>query len=302
MKKITISTTSFGKQNDSALKLLRKKGFKVLLNPYGRKVKPDEIVNLAKDSIGLVAGTELLKEDVLMNLPKLRVISRVGVGIDNIDLACAKKCGISVFNTPSVLTESVAELIIGMIMDCLRGITYSDRQMREGKWNKYMGSLLNGKTVGIVGLGKIGSRVARILKNTFKCRIVYFDTFKTSKKFEKLSQDKLFSISDIISFNSSSTELVLDSINVKKLKKGVIIINASRGNLIDDGVIYKALKDGTVSFAALDVYNNEPYHGKLLKLPNVVLTPHIGSYAIEARVEMEKQAVQNLLKGLDSAR
>ena len=301
MPKVVITTTTFGKVDSSSLELCRNRGCSVVLNPYQRKVLSHELVELAKDAEGLIAGTEIISKDVLLKLPHLRVISRCGTGLDNIDLEAAEKLNIEVFNTPEAVTESVAELAVGLILDCLRGISHSDREMKNGKWNKYMGSLLHGKTVGIVGLGRIGGRLAGILKQSFNCNVVYYDKYKNNKKFKKLHLDKLFSVSDIISFNSSSTDLILDSNSIKKLKKGVIIINTSRSNLIDEDAIAKALKDGTVSFAAFDVFNKEPYNGELRYLPNVILTPHIGSYAREARAEMEKQAVENLLKGFQKA-
>ena len=299
--KVLISTSTFGACAQSPARLLSKLGFMVVLNPFKRKLAKNETLTLLKDCCGIIAGTEVLDKEVLREAVKLKVISRIGVGVDNIDLVFAKNRGIRVFNTPEAVTESVAELAVGLILDCLRGISHSDREMKNGKWNKYMGSLLHGKTVGIVGLGRIGGRLAGILKQSFNCNVVYYDKYKNNKKFKKLHLDKLFSVSDIISFNSSSTDLILDSNSIKKLKKGVIIINTSRSNLIDEDAIAKALKDGTVSFAAFDVFSKEPYNGELRYLPNVILTPHIGSYAREARAEMEKQAVENLLKGFQKA-
>lgn len=295
--KVVITTTTFGLYDDSPIALLNKAGFKITLNPYKRKLAKKETASLLEDCQGLLAGTEVLDREILENATNLKVISRVGVGVDNIDFECAKQNGILVFNTPAVLTESVAELIIGLLLDCLRGISLMDREMKTGGWNKYMGRLLYGKTVGIIGLGKIGSRIAEIFKQTFKCRVVYFDTYKNTDKYEKMTLNGLFEISDIISFNSSDTKVVLDSSNIGRLKRGVVIVNASRANLIDEEAILSALKDGTVSFAAFDVFNEEPYHGKLKDLSNVILTPHIGSYAKESRVEMEREAVENLMKG-----
>ncbi|MDO8282174.1 MAG: phosphoglycerate dehydrogenase [Thermodesulfovibrionia bacterium] len=299
--KVLISTSSFGTYDQSQLKLLDKLGCSVVLNPYKRKLAKQEALVLLKDCAGVIAGTEVMDREVLQAADKLRVISRVGVGIDNIDLAYAKKAGILVFRTPEAVTESVAELAVGLMLDCLRGLSYSDREMRDGRWKKHMGSLLYGKTVGIIGLGRIGSRIAGILKKSFGCNVVYYDTYKKTNKFEKVALNRLFRVSDIISFNSSSTEVVLDSESVRKLKKGVIIINTSRANLIDEAAIIEALKDGTVAFAAFDVFNKEPYSGGLRELPNVVLTPHIGSYAREARIEMERQAADNLIKGFKKA-
>ncbi len=294
---ILISTTTFGVYDDTPLKLLKKSGVRFILNPYKRKLTKEETIKLLKGKEGLIAGTEILDKEIMDKSPQLKVISRAGVGLDNVDLEYAKDRGIVVFNTPDVLTDSVAELTVGLMLDCLRGITYLDRETRSGRWLKYTGSLLKNKTVGIVGLGKIGSRVACILKNSFACQVIFYDPYVKSKKFKKVSLDRLLQISDIISLHSSGKELILNSQKIRKLKKGVIIINTSRASLIDEEVIVRALKDNTVFFAAFDVFKEEPYNGKLREIANVVLTPHVGSYAKEARIEMEKQAVDNLIKG-----
>ncbi len=299
--KVSITTSSFGTYDKAPIQSLASTGCEVTLNPFHRKLTKEESVVMLRDCSGLLAGTEILDRKVFESAKNLKVISRVGVGVDNIDFDCAKEHGILVFNTPAVLTESVTELIIGLVLDCMRGISLMDREMKGGKWNKHMGRMLRGKTVGIIGLGKIGSRIAEIFKKTFHCRVIYFDTYINNSKYEKMPVDELLAVSDIISFNSSDTKVVLDSNNVGKLKKGVVIVNTSRANLIDEDVIIGALKDGTVSFAAFDVFNEEPYHGKLRDLDNVILTPHIGSYAKEARIEMERLAVENLMIGFKEA-
>ncbi|NQT32496.1 MAG: hydroxyacid dehydrogenase, partial [Candidatus Omnitrophica bacterium] len=164
--RVFVSTTTFAEHSKKPLEMLRKQGIKCTLNPYGRKLKETEIgAVLSENSYdGLIAGTEPLTEKVLRNAGPLKVISRVGVGMDNVSLETAKECRIKVHNTPSVLIDSVAELTIGLMLCCLRRIAHVDRNVRRNIWQKEMGGLLKGKVTGIIGFGKIGKRVASLVK------------------------------------------------------------------------------------------------------------------------------------------
>lgn len=299
--KVFISTTTFAEHSKEPLKSLRRQGLGYSLNPYKRKLKEPEIESiLRKDSYaGLIAGTEPLTRKVLENAKSLKVISRVGVGLDNIDLEAARRLSIKVYNTPNVLIDSVAELTIALILCCLRRITCMDRNIREKLWKKEMGSLLKGKILGIVGFGRIGKRVAQLAK-VFGTKIIFYDvkTIK-SKAFRQVSLNKLLKDSDLISIHSSTKEELIAKDEISKMKKGVVLINTSRGSVIEEDSLYKGLISKRISCVALDVYNNEPYFGKLIHLDNVVLTPHIGSYAEEARIRMETEAVSNLIRGLN---
>ena len=158
-RKVFISTTSFGKTDPTPLEMLKSAGLEVSLNPYGRKLSREEVMELAANSEGLIAGTELLDAEVLGKLRNLKVISRCGVGRDNIDMEATKRQGIKVFNTPDSPTIAVAELTVGLMLALLRHIPRSDRDIHTGKWQKRMGNLLQGKKVGIIGLGRIGQKV-----------------------------------------------------------------------------------------------------------------------------------------------
>lgn len=301
MRRISITTTSFGKYDEKPIAILKNEGFEIVFNPYGRKLKDTEIIELCKGSIGIVAGTETLNADVLTNLtPLLKVISRCGTGLDNVDLETARRLGIKIFNTPDAPTLAVAELTVGLILDLLRKITQMDREIREGQWQKRMGNLLAGKKVGIMGFGRIGRKVAELLK-PFVCKIKYYD-IKDDNPLdwaEKVEIDELIKTCDIISIHVSSKEQIIVEREIRLMKAGAWLVNVSRGEVVDEQALYQALKEGHLAGAALDVFKQEPYTGPLKELDNVVLTPHIGSYAKEARIEMEKQAVENLLKGLE---
>lgn len=300
MNKIAITTTSFGEYESKTLDLLRREGFEVILNPCKRKLKDDEIVELCKDAVGIIAGTETIDAEVLKKLINLKVISRCGTGIDNIDFEAAKKLGIKVFNTPDVPTLAVAELTVGLIINLLRKVNKVDAAIRNGRWEKLIGNLLSGKKVGVVGFGRIGKKVADLLK-PFGCEIRYYD-IRTEDllglKAERLELDELLKSSDIISLHVSTKEQIIGENEIGMMKKGAWLVNISRGRVVDEYALYQALRDGSLSGAALDVFTEEPYNGCLRELDNVILTPHIGCYAKESRVKMEMEAVENLLRGL----
>ncbi len=298
--KIIITTSSFATYDRSPLDELEKNKIDYTVNPYGRKLTKDEVINLAKDADGLVAGTEPLNEDVLKQLPKLKVISRCGAGLDNVDLAKSKELNIKVFSTPYGPTLAVAELTLGLMLDLLRKITIMDRELRTGVWKKQMGSLLKGKKVGILGCGRIGQKVAELL-TPLEVEIAYYDICTLEGAILLMSKNELLSWADIITLHCSANadgKPVIGEPELRLMKDNSWLINASRGGLVDEKALYSALKEGKLSGAALDVFDTEPYEGPLRSLNNVVLTPHIGSYAKEGRIQMEKDAVQNLIKGL----
>jgi len=304
MKKVFISTSTFAEFDTAPVKLLKDAGFEVVLNPLKRTLTKDEILKLASEVHGLIAGTELIDAEVLKDLKKLKVISRCGAGMDNVDLKTAKELNVKVFNTPDGPTLAVAELTIGLILDSLRRISAMDRHLRAGKWKKQMGSLLHKKNVGIIGYGRIGKRVAKLLAQ-FEPNLAFYDIAAQksdpSCAFKPLKE--LLSWADIITLHCSAPDdkPVIGKEELKQIKKGCILVNVSRGSAVDESALYEALKSGWLGGAALDVFSAEPYSGPLRELDNVILTPHIGSYAKEARVEMEMQAVKNLLSGLGKA-
>lgn len=301
--KITITTTSFAKFDDQPLQLLKDSGFDVVLNPYGRKLSRDEVVKLAAEAVGLIAGTEPLNKSALEKLPLLKVISRCGVGMDNVDLEAAEKLNIKVFNTPFGPTLAVAELTVGLILDLLRKTTLMDREMRAGIWEKRMGNLLCGKRVGIIGFGRIGQKTGGLLR-AFGCEIGYYDSVRIEGlkdlRIKRMELDELLRKSDIVTIHVSGKyeKPLLGAKKLEMMKKGTWLVNVARGGVVDEEALLSALKDGHLAGAALDVFEKEPYNGPFKELDNVILTPHIGSYAKEARVEMEMQAAENLIEGL----
>lgn len=300
-KKVLISTSSFGDYDQTPVNLLNKLGCSIVLNPFKRKLTKDETLTLLKDCEGVIAGTEPLDANTLENLPSLKVISRCGTGLDNVDLIAAERIGIEVFNTPDVPTVAVAELTVGLILNLLRKVNIMDKAIRNGKWEKLMGNLLSGKKLGIIGFGRIGQKVGELLR-VFGTELAYCDVEPKMCSFGCSDKgfEEILGWADIITLHLSPPKGCSHVIGEKELllmKKGSWLVNVSRGGVVDEDALYGALKDGHLAGAALDVFKQEPYNGRLKELENVILTSHIGSYTVEARIEMEKQAVDNLIKG-----
>lgn len=302
MNTILVTTSTFATFNPLLLDNLNLMGFRIVLNPFGRKINENELRTLLEENkpVGMLAGTEAITRSILeTSKAYLRVISRVGVGWDNVDRTAAKEFGIAVCRTEGVLDQAVAELTIGLMLSALRSINSQDRQIRDGIWQKHMGGLLQGKAVGIIGFGAIGRRVGELAK-AFGSKILYYDPVPKKVAWaQAVALSELLQNSDIISLHASGSDLILGEKEINSLcKKGVIIINMARGGLVDEKALSRALQSGQVEFACLDVFENEPYKGPLIELENVIFTPHIGSYAREARIDMEEMAVTNLLEGL----
>ncbi len=295
--KTVITTSSFAVFDKRPLQLLDAHEIDYDLNPFGRKLTADEVIELAKSADGMVAGTEPLDRPVLDGLPQMKVISRCGAGIDNVDLVAAGDLGITVCSTPFGPTLAVAELTLGLMLDLLRKITTMDRELRTGVWKKRMGHLLSGKKVGICGFGRIGRQVADLLA-PLGARVAYCDPMFKHADDRKMYLPTLLAWADIITLhcpaNQDGSSLIGER-EIADMRAGAWLINASRGGLVDENALYTALQDGHIAGAAVDTFINEPYTGPLCELGNVILTPHVGSYAKEGRIQMEIDAVQNLI-------
>ncbi|MFM9171506.1 MAG: NAD(P)-dependent oxidoreductase, partial [Acidimicrobiaceae bacterium] len=198
---ILISTSTFNLDNFSELSAINNSGIKVKLNPFNTRLTEDQAIDLlGKDSIGLIAGLEPLNEKVLQSATSLKVIARVGTGLDNVDLTAAEKLGIKVLNTPDAPTSAVAELTLGHILGLLRNIARADRQIRTNKWQGQMGSLLETKTVGVIGFGRIGQKVAKLV-SAFGAKVIVHDPFTRAEDFENCSLKELCTQSDVLTLH-----------------------------------------------------------------------------------------------------
>jgi len=302
VSKVLITTSSFSLGNFAQAKSLHDAGISLEMNPHGRRLSEDEIAELvATDVIAILAGLEPLTDRVLSNAKSLRVIARCGTGLDSVDLQAASRLGIDVFNTPDAPTQAVAELTIAHMLNSLRHISTTDSNMRSGKWTPTMGSLLATKTVGLIGVGRIGSAVAK-LAQAFGARVIGFDPVVSShNSVELLSLDEVLNQADIVSLHvpiNDQTHHIVNASAISRMKPGSIVVNVSRGGLIDESALHDALKSQHLSGAALDCFEDEPYSGPLLQLPGVHVTAHMGSYARETRDLMEVEASTNLVNGL----
>ena len=305
--KVYNSPTNFCEFSKEPYVLLKKQSFIIKKNLLGRKLYNEEIIKELSDCDGVIAGTEIYTKEVIKNLTKLKVISRLGVGTDNIDLDYAYTKGIKIFTTKTRPSEAVAELVLALILNFLRNVNISNSDLKNGIWKKRSGPLLSKKTVGIIGFGHIGKHLALILKG-FNCRVLAYDKIE-DKLFNKENDilfadiNELLNQSDIISLHlnlNEKTHHFIDHQKISLMKSNCLLVNTSRGEIIDELALHNHLVNGHLMGACLDVFEKEPYEGRLLKLDNVLLTPHIGSYANETRIKMELEATNNLIKGLAS--
>jgi len=306
-EKIFVALSTFAEYGEEPLALLESAGFEYFLNPLGRRLVREEIVDLGKDAAGIVAGVEPYDAPVLEMLPELKCISRCGVGIDNIDLDLAKEKGIAIRNTPNVVIRPVVELTIAMMFDLMRKLSFHTRRLLRKEWKKTAGNLLAGKTVGVLGLGRIGRSVAETLLK-LDAEVIGTDIHPDMAWAKKcgvsvVSLDELLAESDILSLHLSvisENSFILGREEIAAMKEGAWLVNVSRGNFVDDTALADALKTGRLSGAAMDVFPDEPYNGPLCELVNMVMSPHVATLTKESRVQMEAEAVQNLLDVLSN--
>lgn len=307
MKRIFISTTSFAQFSKEPLKLLESNCFDIEINEYGRKLGKSDCLEIYSKYDGIIAGTEIFDKTVLDSAEKLKVISRVGVGLDNIDMEYAKQRGVKVYRSKTEPSLAVAELVLGLILDLTRKISLHNEEMKSGTWHKKMGLLLSGKTIGIIGLGNIGKTLVKITQGLSLKYLAYDiikdQQFAENNNVEYCDLECLLQSSDIISIHLTLTEKshsLLSDNEFDLMKTDTILVNTSRGEIIDEKALLDAISNNKISGVGLDVYKTEPYTGPLMDYDNVVLTPHIGSYAKEIRMAMELEAVQNLIIGFQT--
>lgn len=272
-------------------------GFDVDTNHYDIEDLKEKIKKI--DCIVIRSATKIRREliDEAIKGGNLKLIIRGGVGVDNIDVQYAEQNGIKVRNTPNASSSSVAEIILAHMFSLARFLNQSNITMKAGLWKKkdYVGVELEGKTLGIIGMGRIGAELAK------KCtalgmKIIYFDLMdikNIDNNYRKVEFDELLRKSDFISINISGTKSIIGSEELKKVKKGVFIINTSRGKALDEEAIITSLNDGTLGGVGLDVFLEEPSKNlELIKHPKVSLTPHIGASTKEAQMKIGEEVIE----------
>ena len=303
--KILVTSTSF-RETEEPLKLLEKEGYQIIFNERGRPLNEDELKEAIKGMDGVIAGVDKFTASVIESADCLKVISRYGAGIDNIDLKAAKSKGIVVTNTPGANTEAVADLTLTFMLALSRNLVSAVISTREGKWGKFTGWSIENRTLGILGLGKIGKSVARRAIK-FSMKVIAYDLYKDENfarenNIEFVSLEELFKKSDYISLHLLLTEETKNIVNRKRLelmKSTAFLINTARGELIDEDALYEALFKKRIAGAAVDVFKKEPPIGNpLLTLENFLPTSHIAAHTKEAMLNMGVWACENLIDAL----
>ncbi len=274
----------------------------------------EQLLNTIGSFHGLITAKDSIDDELLQHAEQLEVVSNISVGYDNFDVNALKRSQVIATHTPYVLDETVADLIFGLILSSARRITELDQFTKQGKWEKAVDAPLFGhnvhhKKLGIIGMGRIGEKVARRAKLGFEMDVTYYNRSRKEKVEKELGLayqdfDTLLKESDFILLMTPLTKETLHLIDVKafeKMKDSCFFINASRGKVVDEAAMIKALQDKEIAGAGLDVFEQEPIDpdNPLLKMDNVVTLPHIGSATAETREEMKFFAAENMLQGLD---
>lgn len=306
MAKALITTVPFGEKNRLPLELLENAGIEYLINPHNKKLTEDQLADLITDFDVIIAGTEPITDKVMAKASNLKLISRVGIGLDSVDLMEAKRQGIRVSYTPDAPAPAVAELTLGLMFALLRSVHISNSQMHQGKWQRIFGRRLADVTVGIIGVGRIGTRVLRRTKGFGTPKILVNDIMPNKElgrefKLEWVTKEQIYQEADIISLHLPLTHLTKNMIRSEQLssmKPDAMIINVSRGGLIHEDDLYKTLMSGHLAGVAIDVFEHEPYAGKLAEIERCLLTAHMGSMSIDCRIRMEIEATEEAVRFL----
>ncbi len=307
--KIFISTFPFAVHNSKPLDLLERMGWQIIKNTLGRKLKPEEVAEYAKDVDGIIAGTEDLTQLIHRN-SSLKMIARVGIGLDSVPLKLCKEKGITVCYTPDAVTMAVVELTIGLMVSLTRKVHLADREIRRGRWTRFTGKRLGESTIGIIGAGRVGLNVIRLLSE-FKPKLILINDLKDkSEELEKLlkhknvkyqlvEKEEIYRESDIVSLHlplTAQTRNMITETELKMFRSDSFLINTARGELVNEDNLYTALKNSYIAGAAIDVFEVEPYIGKLCELENILLTEHMGSCSYDCRLLMEEGAAEDLIR------
>jgi D-3-phosphoglycerate dehydrogenase len=302
---ILVTLSTFGAESDEPERLLTESGLTYFINTSGKRMEPREVVEWGRRCRGLVAGVEEYTAETMAEMPNLRCISRCGVGIDNIDLADAERRGITVLNTPEEPVIAVAEWALSVILALLRRLPAVNSLTCSRKWQRVTGNLLMGKTVGLIGLGRIGRRVAELVQ-AFGAMVIGTDpcadeAWARGRGVGLMDLPGLLHEADIVSIHaahSAEHPFRLGAKELSQMKQGAWLINVSRGDMVDDVALKEALDTGKLAGAGLDVFPEEPYRGGLCDSDRVILTPHQATLTMETRAAMETHAVQNLVEFL----
>jgi phosphoglycerate dehydrogenase-like enzyme len=308
MNKVLISPRSLTRDGHPSLDLLKEAGFEVIFATPGKQPSEEELLKILPGCVGYLAGVEEISAKVLEAAKGLRVISRNGSGIDNIDLEAAKRCGIEICRTEGANAKGVAELAIGSMFALARFLPFHDALMKAEKWERRKGIELEGRILGLIGCGQIGKEAA-LRALGIGMQVVAFRrnpdrSFAPSDKFSWVSLEELLQVADVVSLhrpaNPDGTPVV-NADMIAKMKKGVLLINTARASLIDEDAVLQALEDGRIAGVATDVYAKEPPEEfGLVKHDRVIATPHLGGFTAESVDRATTEAVKNITARLSN--
>ena len=306
MSRVLITTVPFAQHNRLPIELLESLNADYSINPIGRRLKEEELAELAAEAEILIAGTEPITARVMDAAPRLKLISRVGIGLDNVDLLAARERGIFVSYTPEAPAPAVAELTFGLILSLLRHVHEANLAMHQGGWERIMGRRIPEVTIGVIGTGRIGSRVLRRLVPFGSPRVLVNDleprpNLVPELKLEWVAKDTIYREADVISLHlplTGQTRNMIGADHLRTMKSDAVLINTSRGGIVNEDDLLAVLQDGHLGGVAIDVFADEPYAGPLNQISRCLLTSHMGSMSVDCRTRMEIEATEEATRYL----
>jgi D-3-phosphoglycerate dehydrogenase / 2-oxoglutarate reductase len=308
--RIVLTPVALCQYENVVVNTLRQQGYEVVVHPSLTPPSADELCDYLRGAVGMVAGMEPVPAEVIEGADRLRVISRFGVGYDNIDIAAATRRGVLVTYIPDAMGDAVADLTLGLILAAARRIPELDAAMKSGEWRRIMGADVSRKTLGVIGTGRIGMGVARRAAG-FRMRLLGYDPAANPLFVEELggeyvSLEELLAQSDFLTLHLPllpETRGLIGAPQLAQVRRSAFLINCARGALVDEEAVYAALTEGRLAGFATDVYAKEPPDPHpLYRLPNVIALPHIASYTPATAARMSQAALENLLAGLRGER
>ena len=301
--KVLVTTVPFGDKDKSPLEMLEANNIEYVINPLNKKLTEDELSEMISDFDVIIAGTEPITKKVFNNANSLKMISRVGIGLDSVDLIEARSQGIVISYTPDAPAPAVAELTIGLILTLLRSVHISNMEMHNGKWHRFFGRRLSEITIGIIGVGRIGCGVLQHLQGFGSPKILLNDinsnhNLDQEYNIEWVDKETIYQKADIVTIHTpltAQTKNMVKKEHLLSMKKDAIIINTSRGGIINEQDLYEVMQSNHLSGAAIDVFDFEPYDGNLREIERCILTAHMGSMSVDCRTRMEIEATEEVV-------
>ncbi|MGO9308426.1 MAG: phosphoglycerate dehydrogenase [Spirochaetia bacterium] len=309
MAKILVTPRSLTRGGDPALDLLTQAGHQLVFCTPGRVPEEQELARLVPGCAGWLAGLEKITEAVLARADRLKAISRNGTGVDSIDLAACERRGIAVLRAQGANARGVAELTVALVLGLVRSVPFGDAKLKAGEWERRQGIELNGRTLGIIGTGKIGRLVTKLALG-MDMRVLGFDThpdarYDPSPDFRFVPLEELLACSDVVSLHcphAPGEKPLIDAGALGRMKKGAVLVNTARGGLVDEAAVLAALQEGQLAGYAVDAHEKEPPdRSPLLSHDKVIATPHVGAFTAESVSRATHAAVDNLLRALSRA-